>query len=74
MGSYASEVQIYNANGLHFANGAIYFENSNQLNDGDVNSLANGRVGSFWFSQVSAVAFLSPTSGDTQALVTIGPL
>ena len=71
MGQYASEVKVYNANGLHFGNAAICFDDSAALNAGDVGSLANGAVGSFWISQNNQQAYLGIAGGGTRTLSTI---
>ena len=68
MGQYASEVKVYNANGLHLADGGIAFDDTDALNAGDVGSLANGAEGSFWISQTNIEAYLGIAGGGTQAL------
>lgn len=68
MGTYASEVQIYNQNGLHFGNGGIGFADSTQLNAGAVGSLVNGAEGSFWISQTNSQAYLGQAGGATLTL------
>lgn len=70
MGQYASEVKVYNANGLHLADGGIGFDDTDALNAGDVGSLANGAEGSFWVSQASAQAYLGQAGGATLTLNT----
>ena len=71
MGQYASEVKVYNANGLHLADGGIAFDDSAALNAGDVGSLANGAEGSFWASQSNQQAYLGIAGGGTRTLSTI---
>jgi len=70
MGQYASEVKVYNANGLHFANGGIVFDDTAALNAGAVGSLANGAEGSFWISQTNSRAYLGQAGGATLTLTT----
>lgn len=71
MGQYASEVKVYNANGLHLANGGIIFDDSVALNAGDVNSLDNGAEGSFWISQTNIEAYLGIAGGGTRTLTVL---
>ena len=71
MGQYASEVKVYNANGLHLADGGITFEDSAAFNAGDVGALANGAEGSFWISQTNTEAYLGTAGGNTRTLSTI---
>ena len=71
MGQYASEVKVYNANGLHLADGGIAFDDTDALNAGDVGSLANGAEGSFWISQTNIEAYLGTAGGNTRTLSTI---
>ena len=71
MGQYASEVKVYNANGLHLANGGITFDDSGALNAGDVGSLANGAEGSFWISQTNIEAYLGTAGGNTRTLTVL---
>ena len=71
MGQYASEVKVYNANGLHFGNAAICFDDSAAFNAGDVNSLANGAEGSFWISQTNIEAYLGIAGGGTRTLTVL---
>ena len=70
MGQYASEVKVYNANGLHLADGGIGFDDTEALNAGDVGSLANGAEGSFWASQNNQRAYLGQAGGATLTLNT----
>ena len=71
MGQYASEVKVYNANGLHLADGGITFEDSAAFNAGDVGALANGAEGSFWISQTNIEAYLGTAGGNTRTLTVL---
>ena len=75
MGDFANQVQAFNANGVHFFNGAINYTNGDSNYDaGDVNVFSNGQQGSFWYSVQNNRLYLSRTTGDTSTINLIGPL
>ena len=75
MGDFANQVQAFNANGIHFFNGAINYTNGDSNYDaGDVNVFSNGQQGSFWYSAQNNALYLSQTTGNTSIINLIGPL
>ena len=79
MGDFANQVQAFNANGIHFFNGAINYTPENPNYDaGDVTVFSNGQQGSFWYSagnlETGHKLYVSPTTGDTSRINLIGPL
>lgn len=72
MGTFANNVVVENANGIVFQGGTIWFEPGNPNYDsGDVTSLSNGQVGSFWVSNTNERVYLSKSAGATTALVIV---
>jgi len=75
MGNFANQVQAFNANGIHFFNGAInYTPGDSNYDAGDVAVFSNGQQGSIWYSATYNVLFLSQTTGATSTINLIGPL
>jgi hypothetical protein len=69
MGTFANNVVVQNANGIVFQGGSINFTPGDASYDsGDVTSLSNGQVGSFWVSNNNGEVYLSRSAGATTIL------
>jgi hypothetical protein len=75
MGNFASTVQSFNNNGIHFYDGSIVFQPGDvNYDSGDVNVFGIGQQGSFWYSAINNRLYVSPTTGATLSLGLIGPI
>jgi hypothetical protein len=69
MGIFASNVVVQNANGIVFQGGTINFTPGDpNYDDGNVTSLSNGQIGSFWVSNNNQQVYLSRSAGATTVL------
>jgi hypothetical protein len=72
MGTFANNVVVQNANGIVFQGGTILFTPGDPNYDsGDVTSLSNGQVGSFWVSNNNGQVYLSRSAGATTVLTIV---
>jgi hypothetical protein len=72
MGTFANNVVVQNANGIVFQGGSIFFTPGDPNYDsGDVTSLSNGQVGSFWVSNSLGEVYLSRSAGATTILTIV---
>jgi hypothetical protein len=72
MGTFANNVVVENASGIVFQGGTINFTPGDTNYDtGDVTSLSNGQVGSFWVSNTLGEVYLSRSAGATTILTIV---